>query len=73
MLAVWLSLPILNDVIPKDVLHFDANLNLGSITDQLGHGPSSLDIVLKYFDKLLVCFHGIDVTYQRLSANKKLR
>lgn len=49
-----------------------ANLNLGSVTDQLGHGFPPPEIVLEDMDKLPIVFHGINITYHGLSTHKEL-
>src|SRR5687768_15454159 len=72
VLVMRFTLPVLDDVVPEYVLHFVTDLNLCSITNQLGHGASSSDVVLKDMDKLLICFHWISITHHELSTNKEL-
>src|SRR5688500_14559734 len=47
MLVTRFALPVLDDVVPEYVPHFVNDLNLCSIADQLGHGPSPSDIILE--------------------------
>src|SRR5688500_15232758 len=72
VLLVWFPLLVVDDVVLKYALHFLANLNLGSVTDQCGHGTSSSDIVLKDMDKLHISLHRIDTTHHGFGTNKEL-
>src|SRR5687767_9791729 len=72
VLLVWFTLPVIDDVVLKDVLHILDNFNLSPITDQLGHGTSSLDVILENMDKLLISLHGINITHHGLGTNKEL-
>ena len=72
MLLMRLALPILNDIVSKNVLQLLASLNLGSVADQFGHGTSPSDVVLEDMDKFFVSLHGINIVYHGLSTNKEL-
>ena len=72
MLLMGLTLPVLYDVVSKDVLYFVTDLNLGSVTNQFGHCASSPDVILKDLHKLLVRFHGIHIADYGFRTYKEL-
>ena len=67
-----LVLPVIDVVGPEDVLDLVRDLNFGSITDELVHSTTSMDIVFQSIDKLLSRPHRVDIRDQRLFTNKKL-
>ena len=72
VLLVGLALPVADAKGMQNVLNLVANLNLCTVTDQLVHDSLFTDVIFESVDKLLVCLHPIDISYQGLCTNKEL-
>ena len=57
MLLSWLALPIRDIEDAQDVLDFVADLDLGSITDELSWSSMTANVILKSVNKLTLGFH----------------
>ncbi len=57
MLVVWLRLPVGNAVHAQDLFDLIANLNLSTVTDELGWGSPFPDLIFQCIDELSVGLH----------------
>jgi hypothetical protein len=61
MLMMRFTLPLVNVVGSCNISNLLTDFDLGSITQKLIHSSTMANIVLEGMDKLLVCFHGINI------------
>ena len=72
MLETRLTQPVGKSIRSKDVLYFLGHLRLYTVTDELAHSTTLMDLVLENINKVQVCLHFIDASNQILGPNKEL-
>jgi hypothetical protein len=66
------ALPTANKKGTEDVSDLVADLDLCSITDELGHGSPFSDVIFEGVDELFVCFHSVYIGKEGLDAHEEL-
>jgi hypothetical protein len=70
VLVVGLTLPLINVIGTANVGNFLADFGLGAVAEKFIHGASMTNIVFESVNKLLVCFHGINIGNKQSASNE---